>query len=548
MANAAADALPLSPDGIVVVGEKLSLFVEAEQFFSPQVTVTFRAFFTDSSGADKELTFTESLVAANAPPRSSTSTLKASRIAWVANLDKGKRKDAEARDCVVIFTVSGTNADGRRVIAKSSDKIIIRPILITKDPKLTRIMVHEFSRIKTPVDVNDIDPFQFDEAPLQAYIDALSVQQKKMLLNRKVSTPGGRLVVFLTVYRQKRLRMCADFGPGNGSAHPNATFSVFHCQGPGKDVTLVCHTEHFLLNLFNGPTNQWLHAPQKGKAAKDWLKKSNTAPPLFKIGSMLPQTFCDGVLWSRIFTASGQDIMRGNTMHGMINTIGCWMLFRNFNWPVEKAVQFDRLYRKTYRPGFRFGALEAALKLPENGYDAPDDPTDVRSGSFNKFMAFDKNIAYLWFFHEVVGVKYFSELWRFGHERFVHDFRTHGKIFNNDFLLSRRDNAPRFNLPDEGTFAFHDHIQRQEADAEAAKKLDPVARRNAKRFVPDNTLWRNNALGFKTAEGFLPVANGIFGNLAPAQVDRFTWADLHVYAEDDVDITRVTSNYKEAAD
>ncbi len=548
MANAVIDVLQLSPDGIVVLQERLSLFVEAEQFFSPQVTVTFRAFFTDTGGTNRDFTFSESLVAVNAAPRTPGSTLKASRIAWVANLDKGKRKDAEGRACTVIFTVNGTDADGRRVVAQSSDKIIIRPILITQDPKLTRIMVHEFSRIKTPVDLNDNDPFQFDEAPLRAYLDSLSPQQKKMLLNRKVSAPGGRLVAFLTVYRQKPLRMCADFGPGRGSAHPNASFSVFHCQGPDKDVTLICHTEHFLVNLTNGPTNQWLHSPQKGKAAKDWLKKSNPAAPEFKIGAMLPQTFCDGVLWSRIFTASGQDIMRGNTMHGMINTIGCWMLFRNFNWPVDKVVQFDRLYRKTFRPKFDYGALTTELARPENGYDAPDDPANVVSSSLDKCMAFDRNSSYLWFFHDVVGVKYFSERWRFGFSRFVTDFRVHGKIFSKTFPLSKKDASPRFGLSDEGTFAFHDSIQRQQADAAVAKTLDPAARKNLQPFVPGNSLFRKNALGFQTAEGFLPTSNGIFGNLTKAQVDRFTWTDLHVYAEDDVDITRVSTNYTEKGD
>ncbi|MEO6002383.1 MAG: hypothetical protein ABIZ04_16185 [Opitutus sp.] len=544
------DGFPLSPAGIVVIGEKLSLLVEADQFFAGQVTVTFRAFFTDASGVDQAFSFTEILPATNAPPKTDTSTLKSSRIAWTANLAKGARKDAEAQPCGVIFTVSGTDDTGRSVAAQSSDKIIIKPIVITKDPKLTRIMVHEFSRIKTPVDVSDIDPFQFDEAPLQAYIDNMSVEQKKLLLNRKVSTPGGRLVVFVTIYRQKPLRMCADFSPGLGSAHPNATFSVFHCQGPDNDVTLVCHTEHFLVNLRNGPTNNWLHSPQRGKAASVWLKKNNTAPPLFKIGAIFPRAFCDGVIWSRIFTAAGRDIMRGNTLHGMLNTKGCWMLFRNFNWPVDKAVQFDLIYRKTFRPTFNYTLLDNTLSLPENGYDAPIDLAEppVRSDSLDKFMAFDKNVAYLWFFHEIVGIKYFSETWRFGHGRFVHDFRTHGKIFNKDFLLSRVDRAPKFNLADEGTFAYHDDQQRLSDDAEAAKTLDPVARRNRKAFVPDNTLFRTNALGFQTAEGFLPPANGNFGNLAPAQVDRFTYADLHMYTEDDVDIRQVTKNYTEPGD
>lgn len=546
MANKALDGFPLSPAGIVVIGEKLSLLVDAEQFFSGPVVVTFRAFFTDENNVDQAFSFTETLTAVNAPPRKPGATLKSSRIAWTANLAKGTRKDAEATACGVIFTVSGTDAGGQPVAAQSTDKIIIKPILITKEPKLRRIMVHEFSRPKNPARPDDPDPFEFNPAPLQTYIDGLSVQQKKMLLNRKVSTPGGRLVVFITVYRQKPLRMSADFGAGSGSAHPNATFSVFHCDGPDKDVTLVCHTEYFLLNLANGPTKIWLHSPQKGKAAKDWLKKSNLAPPLFKIGAMFPQPFCDGVMWSRIFTASGRDIMRGNTMHGLINTIGCWMLFRNYNWPRSKEAQFDTIYRKTLRPK-TFAETDAELARPEIGYDAVFDPAGLQSTSRAKFFSFDRNSAYLWFWHEIVGLKYFSDRWRFDNERFAHDFQTHGRIFNKSFLFSRADNT-LFNAPDEGTFGYHDVVQRQKADADAAKKLDPVARKKAKKFVPDNSLFTNNALGFKTAQGFLPLANGNFGNLAAAQVDQFTYADLHVYAEDDVDITRVTKNYTEPGD
>ena len=533
MAEPILDFLELSPDGVVTLGEKLSLLVEADQFFDPDVTVTFRAFFTDAAGADQEISFTESLKAVNAQPRTPGSTLKASRIDWVANLDKGKNKDAEGRSCTVIFTVTGAGQDGRRQIAQSADKIIIRPILITTDPRLTRIMIHEFARPKAAPPPGDDDPFEFDPAPMQAFLDSLAPQQKKLLLNLKVAKPEGRLVAFITICKQKPLRMCADFGPGSGSAHPNATFSVFHCQGPEKDVTLVCHTEHFLVNLTNPRTNAWIHAPQKAKPAKEWLKKSNPAPPQFKLGSMLPQEMCDGVIWSRVFTAGGQDIMRGNTMHGIINTIGCWMLFRNYNWPVDKAVSFDRIYRKFLRIDNSGKTSKPELAKPENGYDSPGDPAQGLSSSIAKFAAFDMNNAYLWFFHDVVGIKYMSRKWRFAIDRKVNDFRTHGKIFFNSFPLSKIDQAPKFNLPDESTFAYHDSVQR--------KRDDPT-------FVPDDTLWRVNALGFKTSEGFLPQTAGIFADLRPAEVDRFTWADLYVYAEDDVDITRLSRNYTEPGD
>jgi len=548
MASPILDLFDLSEDGVVVLGETLSLFVESDQPFDAAVNVTFRAFFTDAAGADREFTFSEALEAV--PAQARTAGRSASRIKWVANLAKGSNPEAENSDCTVIFTASGAGVDGRRVVSQSTDRIVIRPIAITSDPRLTRIMVHEFSRPKAAPAPDDDDPFEFDPAPLQAYIDTLSPQQKKLLLNLKVARPEGRLVVFLTVYRQKPLRMEADFGPRDGSAHPNATFSVFHCAGPEKPVTLVCHTEHFLLNLRNGRTNAWLHAPQKGTPARDWLKKSNVAPPQFRIGSMLPRAFCDGVIWSRIFTADGQDIMRGNTMHGFVNTIGCWMLFRNFNWPVDRAATFDTIYRKRLRAS-GFAAAEA--ELANNGYDVPFKSADpARPGgvqsSLLKFLDFDRNHAYVWFFHDVVGIRYFSDSWRFASSRCVHDFRTHGRVFFNVFPPDKVGTLPLFALPDEGTFAYHDEVQRQRADRAALGGLDPAARAAFKPFVPDNALWRDNALGFKTSEGFLPETNGIFGNLTRSQAERFTWADLYVYAEDDVDITRLTRNYTEPGD
>lgn len=537
MANAILDLFALSPDGVVAIGESLSLFVESDQAFEGPVTVTFRAFFSDTAGTDKEFTFSESLQAVPAAARTAGRT--GSSIKWLANLDKGNNKEAEGRDCTVIFTASGPGVDGRRVVAQSTDKIIVRPILITTDPRLTRIMVHEFSRSKAAPAAGDPDPFEFDPAALQAYVDALAPQQKKLLLNLAVAKPEGRLVVFITLYRQKPLRMEADFGAGGGSVHPNATFSVFHCQGPDKGVTLVCHTEHFLMNLANGRTKTFIHAQQKGKPAREWLKRSNTAPPEFRIGSMLPQPMCDGVIWSRIFTASGQDIMLGNTMHGFINTIGCWMLFRNYNWPVDKAASFDQIYRKILRGSQRNKPAIDALARPENGYDVPRDPADPLRASFAKFAGFDRNQAYVWFFHDVVGIKYFSDSWRFGGPRMVHDFRTHGKIFFKSFPLERVGALPLFGLPDEGTFAYHDDVQRRRDDAKSG--ASPA-------FVPDNTLWRQNALGFKPAEGFLPQTGGIFANLTKADMDRFSWADLYLYAEDDVDITRLQNNYTEAGD
>jgi hypothetical protein len=100
-------------------------------------------------------------------------------------------------------------------------------------------------------------------------------------------------------------------------------------------------------------------------------------------------------------------------------------------------------------------------------------------------------------------------------------------------------------MPDEEQFAYHDSVQRVKDDAKKLKGLDPEARKAFKKFVPDNTLWRQNAMGFQTAEGFLPQT---FGNMSKDQAERFTWADLYVYAEDNVDITKLKTNYSEPGD
>ena len=96
-----------------------------------------------------------------------------------------------------------------------------------------------------------------------------------------------------------------------------------------------------------------------GRKPNQWLSKATDAPKLFKIAALEPSSQCDGVMWSVILeAATGDNIMPGNSLHGMINTAGCWMLFRNFNWPRTEIVnkpgvlvtdELDRIYRKVHR-------------------------------------------------------------------------------------------------------------------------------------------------------------------------------------------------------
>ena len=532
--------------GVTFIGEEVNLYVEAEEFFAPDVTVTFTGTHPGASGP-VTLTFIEKLTARPSTLRDPANAKgkKATRILWKVNVNK----NPNFKDTTVIlkYTVSGKADTGSNMAAVVQERIVIGGIKITTDPKLTRIMVHEFAK-------PDGNTFVFDPAPLEAYLNTLTPEQKRTLFKHAISKPAGRLVVFITIYPKKEnLRMNADYCEAHGAprppVRPNATFSVFHCFDPAKGgVVFVCHTEHFLLNLRNSlgtvkkdgtkkadprDTWIWVHSKQDGKTPNEWLKKSNPRPIQHKIATEFPQGRNDGVLWSRVFTPKGQDIMMGNTMHGMINTVGCWMLFRNYNWPRPIHLQLDLIYRKLLR-GSTAKNKEALIKdaLATVGYDVRVKPDSDTSNSMGKFSFFDQNFAYLWFFHEVVGVKYFSDrtTFFFRDVNEIAGVETHRKDFRKTFPIKQAGTAPTFGLPEEGTFAYHDPVHRRRTD---------------KGFKPDNSLWRDNAMGFRASQGFIPQGKER-SDLSAAEIESVSWADVYFYREDGVDVNKLTTlNYSE---
>lgn len=505
---------------VTVLGSEEFLYVESDEPLRPAVVVEFTAVFERADGFRKAFFWEENLIAEPTKPRDPASTKKASRIKWKVNLNGNG--EAEKLPNRFSFDVRGQGESGANIFARSNEVADIDTIKITKDPKLTRIMLHEFAK-------KEGDKFVFDPAPVEAFVESLTPQQKKMLLNYDVSAAGGnRLVVLITLYAKKPLRMGADFCQEHTTfVTPNATFTVFHCRGPRKGATLVCHTEHFLVNLLNGDTRSLIHATIDKRGANEWTDKETTKPVLFKIASMLPQKMCDGVMWSRIFKPNGTDVMKGNTMHGMINTVGCWMLFRNYNWPRSKFSKFEGFYCRQLRQSNDHKLVSKLLA--DEGYDFAGDESKGLSSSFLKFVVFDRNYAYLWFFHEIVGIKYISDKISYLKSRGVNDRKPHGLEFENTFPVSEADQTPAFNLPDEKTFAFHDPVERQ--------KKDP-------KFKPDDSLWRENVLGFKAATGFIPETNGVFGALTKSQLDACSWADLYIYREPEIaDIMKHNSNY-----
>ena len=629
--------------GIAFIDEDVFLYVEADDFFAPDVLVNFQGTHQGSSSAPSTVAFSEKLTAQQSTLRDPKKAKgqKATRIPWKVNINKNPNfKDTTV---ILTFTVTGKSIAGPTMVAGTQDKIVIGALRVTQDPKLTRIMVHEFAKPSG-------SSFVFDPAPLEAYLGSLTGEQKRTLFKHAIAKPQGRLIVFITIYPKKDLRMNADYCEQTKDGtrlprhcvRPNATFSVFHCFDPIKGgVTLVCHTEHFLLNLKNwlgttksdgtprvDPRDTWIeiHKKQNGKQPNDWLKKSNSNPIQYKIASEFPQEAKggrtnDGVIWNRLFTPKGRDIMTGNTLHGMINTVGCWMLFRNYNWPRSISDRLDLILRRDLRGRMSASSSPAArckvgARIASNlaavGYDALSplpiaaspagaseshllvtittlvphgfglgdcivisgvgvsgyngtfpvaavlSPTQFtfkiappslppsgggtcaslksRSTSINKFLNFDVNFAYVWFFHEIVGIKYFSDRHSFGDPSFgsrsINEktaIDCHKDPFEKTFPPDQVDQHPAFNLPEEGTFAFHDSGQRKFVDHS---------------FQVNDSLWRDNALGFRTASGFIPHGKE-FADL-PGQIDSLAWADVYLYREDDVDVNKLTTkNYSE---
>jgi hypothetical protein len=225
----------------------------------------------------------------------------------------------------------------------------------------------------------------------------------------------------------------------------NSSFSVFRCAGPKKDVTLVCHTEHFLMNPYN--TREVFKGSNGNKKSPDWLSKSNDAPPRFMVQVGMPafgESFnFYGAMWHQVLKGDGTNLMKGNFMHSMINTNGCWMLFRNWNYPVKMRERLSTEGIMSFRwPGAWDGPLKGGTRgtvlhpdtlLQQVGYvslglnDLDTGKNDLLSSRM-KFFMYDRNFAATWFAHDVLGIRYW------GGSDTLNDYRTHGLGSDADLL------------------------------------------------------------------------------------------------------------------
>lgn len=510
----------------VVVGEQAHLWAEVDRAIEGSVRVTF----VPSWGDPPELgtSWQATLTAEPAPRPEGCTHALAYRIPWQVSLPPGLPRRSLTLTCEVRVTyLDPPNPNLTSIIAAGRPQLRVGVVAITDHPALSRIMLHEHAREQGGQAV-------LDGEPLAAYADGLSVAQRKLLFRTDPRHPEHRLVAFATLAPRNELRMGADFAPG-GCVKPNATFAVFHRDAVRDEVTLVCYTRYFLVN--GGVATR---EPQAGIPPSEWLRRDNPRPPRFALLALLPYgEGTSGLVWNRIVTPGGRDVLLGNTLHGIINTHGCWMLFRNFNWPREVFVDLDRIYRTLHRPGAGKKAVVEALARV--GYDGEGE-SEGQSTSYDKFLLYDRNFAYQWFMHDVVGVRYLSHDYSYASRasgpfdagRRVHDHRTDGLSFAARFPLDQVWKTPPGNTAQEGDHAYHD-VARRHADDHAHGR-PPLA--------IDDGLLGDNVLGFRTAKRF---CKAITGAVSADDAEACSWADLYFYRDDELDLGDWRPVYEEAA-
>ena len=514
-------------DRLMVEGAEVPIYFEVDDLLPSTVFVDFLVHYEDQEGNlhRKELHETLPCERVNLRDLVNAKAFYAFQVKWKVNL----QNDSEVRERLVRinFRVRGEGVTTKqRILVDSPDSIGVAAIDITNHPALTRIMLHEFATLERQPS-NDIRS-TFDPSDLRTHLSTLSVQQKQLLVKLALQNPRGRLVVFITLYPRKHLRMNADLCDLSGiGVAANAMFSVFFCRDNVKltvpststsAITLICHTQYFVLDLVNPKTREWItKRVYDGRKPNEWLNKKTPRPIQFMIAAVQPSSMCDGVIWNTLYeVATGNNIMPGNSLHGMINTKGCWMLFRNFNWPIALRDELEKAYLKVERAGQGKNAVIAALTRV--GYDIkPGEAPPGFSSSYDKYCQYDRNWAYQWFFHEVVGIKYFGDTDTWGNKKTVNDFNVHGHERIKTFPLSEAGKKPDYNLEEEKDFAYHDFD-------------------NRKLGIGPN-LFRENVLGIKTAADF---AKELHNKLTPAQLSSFCWADVFFYKEDGVNAETLT--------
>lgn len=399
---------------------------------------------------------------------------------WVVGCE-GTKTEIPGKTHIIEVTVQKASP-AKHVPA--TNKIRVPGIAVTELTEMKEILIHEFSR-QTSINAG-VNNWTFDPEPMRRFIQSLSVEQRALLCSYNKET----LVAFISLRGNRADHpMCADECAVSGtrkSVLSNADFSVFSCRKRGHSVFLDIHTEYFCFNVrntANGPnTPKFLNAiyasltPNTRRPRKLWL----VAEPHEHVIYMSVRNGHFAFDEEGTTINVGDSVMGGNYIHGIINTAGCWMLFRNYNWPIERREQFLSIYIRDLRDrGSSWEEIQR--KLASLGYDETNE-NDQRSSSISKWFRWDENYAYNFFFERLVGVNYFAEADPGTYEPNL--YNTHGKIQSLSGFTRDEKSFPKARRHPQNSGGFDYHHKPQGAAA-------------------SDSAWRSaNVRGFPTAKGW----------------------------------------------
>lgn len=312
---------------------------------------------------------------------------------------------------------------------------------LTERQDLLRLMQKEFHK--------DGDKSFHDHEP-RMFLNRLTEKQIELLNSKRV--PSNQLTAFITFgdgFFNRHMGAFFDDHPGEDSIRPNASFALFYKEeGKNKKkIELVFYTRFFVISYSMKTMKNLILARSLCRKldenysseiekqifklmgtsyyvekfttlnSKGW-NPNNTNNPLrygLLIGNIDAAVGIQGhggyFPWIHLQVKSNNewitpDWLKGNTIHGMHNTQGCWMLLRNFIWlyPKENIGDYHKELSKCYVKFLGYpspNCIEKALSRKDFMQDQDDKNKAIRKWWWN-----GRNYAYLEFIHLFVGLKY----------------------------------------------------------------------------------------------------------------------------------------------